>query len=128
MADSIKGAFGVRLTVEKIWMSTKYKDLTRKMRAFLWKATQDAYKVGNYWTQIERYQERGVYLICTEVEDMDHVLNRCMAGTCKKAWQLVSNLWARRDALDMPNSLGGVLGCGLVAHSTIEGKPNGGKK
>ena len=38
--------FGKSPTVEDVWLMTKHKDLTRKTQDFLWKSTQNAYKIG----------------------------------------------------------------------------------
>ena len=104
-------AFGVKPTRERVWLATKHRDLTRKTRNFLWKSTQSAYKVGNYWTRIEGYQERGICPICDEVEDMEHILTQCSTGTCVKTWQLANETWARRHGTELPQTLGGILGC-----------------
>ena len=125
--ESAKETFGVRPTQEKVWMSTKHRDLTRKTRDFLWKSTQNAYKIGYYWTKIDGYQERGICPICDKVEDMEHILTKCEAGTRKEAWRLANSLWAKRHPSAMPNTLGGVLGCGLASFKTREGKPDTGK-
>lgn len=79
--ECTKNIFGTKPTKERVWTATRHKDLTRKTRDFLWKSTQNAYKVGNYWTRIEGYQERGVCPLCLEVEDMAHVLTKCSAET-----------------------------------------------
>ena len=124
--EGAKETFGVRPTKERVWLATKHKDLTHMTRDFLWKSTQNAYKVGSYWTRLEGYQERGVCPICNEVEDMDHILTKCLAGTQTKTWQLANKMWARRHGTDLPSTLGGVLGCRLAAFST-GGKPDRGK-
>ena len=124
--EGAKETFGVKPTRERVWLATKHKDLTRKTHDFLWKSTQNAYKVGNYWTRIEGYQERGVCPICNEVEDMAHILTTCSVGTQAKTWQLANETWAKRHGTELPNTLGGILGCGLAAFST-GGKPDRGK-
>ena len=57
---------------------------------------------------------------------MTHILLQCSAGPSAKAWSLANELWTRRDTSDLPNTLGGLLGCGLAAFSR-EGKPDSGK-
>ena len=113
-------------TTEDVWIATKHKDLTRKTRDFLWKSTQNAYKIGEFWNQIEGYEQRGVCPICDEQEDMEHILTKCDAGPRAQAWQMAGNLWKKRSNDPIPTRLGDILGCGL-AEFKKEGKPDRGK-
>ena len=74
--------------------------------------------IGNYWTRIEGYQDRGVCPLCNEVEDMEHILIKCKAGTRKEAWRLVNKMWAKRHQSELLSTLGGILGCGLASFTT----------
>jgi len=47
-----KATFDSPPKAKAVWLATKHKDLTRKTRDFLWKSTQHAYKIGEYWTNI----------------------------------------------------------------------------
>jgi len=82
-------------TVDKIWATTKHKDFTRKTREFIWKATQHAYKVGEYWTHIESYGNRSTCPICNEPEDTEYILMKCKAETRSTTWRLANEIWAR---------------------------------
>ena len=124
--ECTRAIFKVRPTTESVWTATKHKDLTRKTQDFLWKSTQNTYKIGSYWTRIEGYQDRGVCLLCNKVEDMEHILTKCRAGTCKEAWRLANEMWAKRHQSELPNTLGGMLGCGLASF-TDEDRPDKGK-
>ena len=101
-------------TVDKIWATTKHKDFTRKTRDFIWKATQHAYKIGEYWAHIEGYENRGTCPICNELEDMEHILTKCKAGTRSTAWRLANKIWAKRHTSPLPSHVGDILGCGLA--------------
>lgn len=46
--ERTKEIFEVRPKAAKVWTATRHKDLTRKARDFLWKGTQNAYKIGNH--------------------------------------------------------------------------------
>ena len=35
-------------STESVWTTSKHKDFTRKTRDFMWKGTQNAYKIGKY--------------------------------------------------------------------------------
>ena len=124
--EDIRTAFGVRPTEDKIWMTTKHKDLTRKTRDYIWKSVQGAYKIGGYWTHIEGFQDRGTCPLCDETEDMEHILLRCKAETRELAWTMANEVWKKKDQTTLPTTLGGILGCGLASF-TKDGKPQRGK-
>ena len=44
-----KESFDHSLTTENVWKVTRHKDFTRKTHDFLWKSTQNTYKIGEYW-------------------------------------------------------------------------------
>lgn len=113
-------------TVGNVWTATRHKDLTRKTRDFLWKSTQNAYKIGEYWAPIENFEQRGICPICTEQEDMDHILTTCAARSRETAWRLANELWRNRSDEPLPTRLGDIIGCGL-AEFTKNGKPDKGK-
>ena len=121
-----KDSYGRSPTSEAVWKATRHKDLTRKTRDFLWKSTQGAYKIGEYWFPIAGYQERGVCPLCNEQEDMEHILKTCKAKPRVKAWELANVLWNRRYPTLLPTELGDILGCGLV-NFMRDGKPDKGK-
>ena len=116
--ECTKEIFRVRPTAVKVWTVTKHKDLTRKTWDFLWKSTQSAYKIGSYWTRIEGYQDRGICPLCNKVEDMEHILTKCTAETHREAWRLANEMWAKRHQLELPSTLGGILGYGLATFTT----------
>ena len=118
--------FGRLPTSEAIWTATKHKDFTRKTRDFIWKSTQHAYKIGDYWFPIEGFQDRGVCPICNENEDMDHILTKCKANARKLTWDLACTIWKKKYSSALPLKLGDILGCGL-AHFMRNNKPDTGK-
>ena len=105
---------------------TRHKDFMRKTCDFLWKSTQNAYKIGEYWEHIEDYEQRGTCPICNEQEDIEHILTTCRAKPRELTWKLANELWSNRHNSALPTRLGDVLGCGL-AKFTKNGKPNKGK-
>ena len=121
-----ENTFGNPPKAETIWLATKHKDLTRKTRDFLWKATQHAYKIGDYWKNIAGYEDRGICPLCDEQEDMEHILTSCRAEARTTAWGLANELWLKRANQSLPTRLGDILGCGL-ANFTTRGKPDTGK-
>ena len=92
----------------------------------MWKGVQGAYKIGTYWSHIEGYEDRAVCPQCLETEDMDHILLKCRAGPREVAWNLADNVWARRNQMELPKTLGMILGCPLAKFET-RGRPDKGK-
>jgi len=113
-------------TTESIWEATKHKDFNRKTRDFIWKSTQHAYKIGEYWKNIEGYENREICPLCDEQEDMEHILISCKANARKIAWNLANEIWEKRHPIKIPMRLGDILGCGLASFKT-DGKPDVGK-
>ena len=107
--------FGSNPTTEKVWEATRHKDLTRKTRDFLWKSTQNAYKIGSYWNPIEGFEQRGICPLCEEQEDMNHILVDCTARPREQAWELANKVWGNRNETPLPSRLGDILGCGLAS-------------
>ena len=113
-------------TVGNVWTATRHKDFTRKTRDFLWKSTQNAYKIGEHWAPIEGFEQRGICPICEVQEDMDHILTACEARPRETAWRLANELWGKRNSEPLPTRLGDIIGYGL-AEFTKNGKPDKGK-
>ena len=118
--------FGYSPSQDAIWSATKHKDFTRKVRDFLWKATQNAYKIGRYWLPIAGFEERGTCPLCDEIEDMEHILTKCKASARHTAWNTANEIWKKRYKTALPSSLGDILGCGLAKFSK-NGRPDKGK-
>jgi len=121
-----ESTFGQSPTAEAIWSATRHRDLTRKTRDFLWKSTQHAYKVGEYWTHIDGYEDRGICPLCNDQEDMEHILTKCRSKARSAAWKLANAFWARRSNTELPCNIGDILGCAL-ANFTTNDKPDDGK-
>ena len=124
--EQTNDSFGFTPTTNKVWQTTGHRDFTRKTRDFLWKATQSAFKIGEYWKNIQGYQDRGVCPICDATEDMDHTLSRCKATARGTAWKLANEVWQRRHPTEIPSTMGGILGCGLAKFER-NGRPDTGK-
>ena len=123
---SAETTFGAPPKTKNIWLATKHKDFTRKTRDFLWKSTQHAYKIGEYWNNIPGYENRGTCPLCDTQEDMEHILTACKSSARSTAWKLANDLWRKRSQQPLPTSLGDILGCGL-ASLTTKGKIDKGK-
>jgi ribonuclease HI len=53
-------------TAERIWKSTKHKDVLTSARFFLWMLIHDGYKVGRHWEKIELegHEHKGICSVC----------------------------------------------------------------
>jgi len=122
----IQETFDMAPTTENVWEATKHKDFNRKTRDFMWKSAQHAYKIGEYWQNIDNYEHRGICPICDVQEDMEHILTTCKANARETAWKLANETWRKRHPSEIPVRLGDILGCGMATFKT-NGKPDKGK-
>ena len=53
--SAVKEIFGETPTDEGIWRSIRHKDITRKIRDFLWKHMHGIYRLGKFWEHIPGY-------------------------------------------------------------------------
>nr|GAT50733.1 predicted protein [Mycena chlorophos] len=111
-------------SAESIWRSLKSRDIDARQRNFLWKLTHNAFRVGHYWTHIPECGDRAICDTCEVEESMEHILFECKRPGQAEMWALAKSVWSlARDDWQKP-SLGGLLGCALVRHTTAEGKPD----
>jgi ribonuclease HI len=68
-----------------IWKSIRNKDITRKIREFLWKSMHNAHKCGKFWNNIPGLEQRATCPVCNEEESMEHILLECNAPGQKKS-------------------------------------------
>ncbi|KAG1841801.1 hypothetical protein DFJ58DRAFT_688478 [Suillus subalutaceus] len=118
-------------TDRTIWLNRKHKDLSKKFQTFTYKALNNAYKVGDFWSQIATLEHRALCPTCKEdVESIEHILTECNNVTVKTIWQLANSLWPEEIA-PWPNiSIGLILGCGSlkIPHNPDELDPEDNKK
>ncbi len=93
-----------------LWTAIRHKDVSRKMRDFLWKATHDALRVGQYWEHIPGYETRAVCEPCGVTESLEHILLECDATGPQAIWELTKRLLNQRGVELPPLSLGMLLG------------------
>ena len=120
------GSYGSSPTPERVWLSTRHRDLSKKTREFIWKSIHDAFKIGKFWDRIEGYEHRGVCRICESEESMEHILTECTAPGRTQVWALANELWKKRSNTPIPESYGALLGCCLSEFKTPGGKPDKG--
>src|ERR1700759_5396400 len=89
IALSVKNRVGYTPEPQHIWRSLKNKDLSKNVRAFLWKAIHGAHRCRDFWSHIPNYEQRALCPLCGEIESMDHILTECQNPGIKTIWKNV---------------------------------------
>ncbi|KAF8868992.1 RnaseH-domain-containing protein [Infundibulicybe gibba] len=118
---TIKDTWDFLPTDNKIWASQRRKEISKNVRAYLWKATDGAYRCGSYWNNIPGYEQRAICPICMVEESMEHILTDCRASGQKTLWALAKVVWENKGHKWPKPEFGTLLGCGLAAF-TNDGK------
>ncbi|TFK78377.1 hypothetical protein K466DRAFT_614661 [Polyporus arcularius HHB13444] len=109
-------------TAAKIWAAIRHRDIARKMRDFLWKATHDALRVGRYWEHIPGYEQRALCGVCGVTDSLEHILLECDAPGQRTVWKLTKNLLLHRGAGQLQLSLGVLIGAPGLSMAELKGK------
>ena len=113
--EAAKGIFGETPTDEAIWKSMRHKDITKKIRDFLWKHTHGIYKLGKIWTHIPGLEDRATCSLCDKYNTFDHIMSECESVERRTVWRMANQLWGRRHPEDLHISEGAILGRGLAS-------------
>ena len=114
-------------TDEAIWKSMRHKDITRKIRDFLWKHAHGIYRLGAFWTHIPGCENRAECPMCGKYDTFEHIITECDSTERKTVWDQANRLWKRRYDEDLHASEGAVLGGGLANFRKDDGKPDAAK-
>ena len=117
-----KENFGETPTEAAIWKSMRHKDITKKVRDFLWKHAHGIYRLGNAWSHIPGCENRATCPRCNEQDTFEHILMDCDSTERRVAWDRANTLWKRRYAEDLPITAGAVLGGGLASFRRPDGR------
>ncbi|KAJ7059506.1 hypothetical protein C8F01DRAFT_989354 [Mycena amicta] len=109
---------------EVIWRSLRSRDIASRARNFFWKLAHNAFRVGHYWAHIPECGEREMCATCGEEESMEHILFKCDRPGQTESWSLAEELWRMKYNDWQPQTMGSVLGCALVEHLDVGGKPD----
>jgi len=120
----VKEVSGYLPTNEKIWYSLRNKDITRNIRAFLWKCMHNAHRCGEYWLKIPGYEQRAKCAFCDTNESMEHILTECKASGQNTVWRLTQELLTMKGLSQLPAipTFGQILGCSLARLRNHENK------
>jgi hypothetical protein len=104
MRKGVEELTGERPTQAQIWGASRSKLLMRQERTFMFWTLNDAYKIGEYWTRIPSYKERGKCRQCGEIETMEHILAKCASTARKRIWRLAEDIFRQRTEQDWPGA------------------------
>ena len=111
---AIKSTFGETPTNEAIWKGVRHKDITKKIRDFLWKHIHGIYRLGNFWNHIPGCEDRAECPLCDKEDTFEHIITECDSVERKTTWDQANQLWKRRYSEELPISEGTILGGGLA--------------
>lgn len=99
-----------------IWQGCRHRDISKKVQMFLYKSLNNAYRIGDFWSQIPTYEHRARCRLCQgEVDSMEHILTHCNDPVRKIIWDLAKNTWpTKHGPWPMPH-IGLILGCGTIS-------------
>ena len=116
--------FGETPSSEGIWRSTRHKDVTKKIRDFLWKHIHGIYRLGSFWEHIPGCEDRAECPLCNKYDTFGHIISECVSVEREIVWKQTKELWKRRYNDELPTSEGAVLGGGLANFKKEDGKPD----
>ena len=122
--SAVREIFGETPTDEGIWRSIRHKDITRKIRDFLWKHMHGIYRLGKFWDHIPGCEDRVECPLCNKYDTFDHIITECVSVKRSMVWHRANQLWRRRHNEDLPLSEGAILGGGLANFRKADGKPD----
>ena len=122
-----KEIFGETPTEEAAWKSMRHRDITKKIRDFLWKHAHGVYRLGSFWNHIPGCEGRAECPLCLKYDTFEHIITDCSSTERKTTWERANALWKRRYSEDLPVSEGAILGGGLADFRRDDGRPDAAK-
>jgi hypothetical protein len=110
---------------KKIWCGIRSEDIPRKHQDFLFRIIHGAYKIGDYWSKIPNYGDRGICKLCGCTESMEHILLECKTQERKIIWKVAENFFKQKYDTWTTPTLGMIIGALLVSIMK-DGKPHKG--
>ncbi|KAF9049008.1 hypothetical protein BJ165DRAFT_1342952 [Panaeolus papilionaceus] len=116
--ETIRERVRVILPTDKlIWGSLRNKDITKKIRAFMWSAMHDGQKIGDYWLNKQNLEYRGKCRACDTTETLEHILTECRCSGQEIAWKLAEGIIKKKSPTWKRPNLGQMLGQGYINES-----------
>jgi ribonuclease HI len=102
-------------TDASIWKGCRNKDIPRNIQQFLFKAIHGAHRIGDYWINIPKFENRARCAHCNEdIENLEHILLECPENAQSTIWNLAKKIWPEKYGQWPPLTLGIILGCGNI--------------
>ncbi|KAG1727118.1 hypothetical protein EDB19DRAFT_1643159, partial [Suillus lakei] len=81
-------------TDDKIWISCRHPDISKKIQLFLYKSIHNTHRIGNFWSNIPNYEQRATCHQCNEdTESIEHILIECSNPIKNATWDLAKKTW-----------------------------------
>ncbi|KAF6765699.1 hypothetical protein DFP72DRAFT_798461 [Ephemerocybe angulata] len=97
-----------------IWKSLISKNIvSKKVRAFMWKATHDCVPCGHIWAKVKGLEDRSRCDSCGCTESLEHILTECTRSGQELVWRLVRLALEEKGIEWEDLTLGTILGCAV---------------
>ncbi|KAK1227002.1 hypothetical protein PQX77_010011 [Marasmius sp. AFHP31] len=103
-----------------IWRSLSDRDISRRMRHFLFLALHGGHRIGYYWKHF--CPERMECTCCKITETLEHVLVKCSQPWVNLTWKIAQSAWPAAFGPWPEISFGSILGCSLMTFKSPEGE------
>jgi ribonuclease HI len=101
-------------TNKTIWRSLRKHTIRLRVQQFLFKAMHSTPMIGERWSNIQGFEQRGECNTCRTIENMSHIMITCREALVTVVWELARKLWLH-DRIRWPNlSIGIILGCACI--------------
>ena len=122
--DSVEAINEHYITNHTIWKGCRNADIRRPIQAFLFKAINNALRIGEFWNNIPTFEHRARCASCNAYpESLEHILLECSHSMVDQIWSLARTFWPSQTTPWPAISLGMLLGCGSIALPPQEDQP-----
>ncbi|KAH8825451.1 ribonuclease H-like protein [Flagelloscypha sp. PMI_526] len=109
--DAVSQTSNIMPSDAQIWKSIRHKDFLTNIKHFMYKNMHQAYKIGPYWAKQETNAHYAICPLCDpDEESMAHIIFDCQAPAVKTIHDLASEIWKRKTKIDLPWTMGNLLG------------------
>ena len=110
--DTIQSHSNSLETDESIWKAIYSPAIRIRIHQFIFKAMHGRQKIGDFWSHIRGYEDRGICDTCQRTKSMEHILITCQDHAQWIIWDLAKDFWPHGDDQWPIIDLGMILSCG----------------